>query len=834
MASLPIVEILPALKARLAEHSAVVLQAPPGAGKTTAVPSALLDAAWLRGQRVLLLEPRRLAARAAAARMAESYGEPIGETVGYRIRFESKVSSRTRIEVVTEGVLTRRLHSDPALEGVGLVIFDEFHERHLETDLALALVRDAQRLLRPDLKILIMSATLDGEGIARLLEAPLIVSEGRAFPVDIRYSTRESDGSLSTKVATAIRTALDSDPGDVLAFLPGGGEIRQTQALLSDLSSALDVFPLYGDLSWEQQDRALRPGNRRKVVLATPIAETSLTIEGVRVVVDSGYARVPQFDPESGLTRLATVRVARASTDQRAGRAGRLASGVCYRLWTEGTQRGLLAQPLPEIKTADLAALALDLALWGVEDVQTLTWLDPPPVGALAQARDLLRELGAIDTSNRITPLGRKLAALPMHPRLAHLLLIAQERGDASVGCDIAALLSERDIYTSGARETVELSARVEALAAFRARGNAGARAFGADPDSCARVDRAAKQWRRLLRLPAGENDTARNVGALVALAYPDRVAFQRKANDTRYLLANGRGARLPNYESVSRPPFLVAAHLDARDGEGIIHLAASLTLEDIRDVLADRIAQTDVVRWDEQSASVIVRREERLGDLVLSTEVLRDASPEQVTLAMLEGVRRLGIDALPWSVETRAWQARVLSMRAWFPEESWPDVSDDTLRTNLADWLGPFLAGRTRREHLANLDLAEVLRTQLDYKQSQRLQEGAPTHLSVPSGSRLPLEYRPGDAPVLAVKLQEMFGLTDTPRVAFGRVPVVLHLLSPARRPIQVTQDLRGFWERTYADVRKELKGRYPKHPWPDDPLNAVPTARTVRKPRS
>lgn len=833
MTALPIVAALPELTARLAERSAVVLQAPPGAGKTTAVPPALLDAPWLDGRRILLLEPRRLAARAAAARMATTFGEAIGETVGYRIRFDSKVSARTRIEVVTEGVLTRRVQSDPALDGIGLVIFDEFHERHLETDLALALVRDAQRLLRPDLKILVMSATLDGEGIARLLDAPLVVSEGRAFPVDIRYIARETDGRIADRVVSAIRAAFAEEEGDILVFLPGGGEIRQVQLMLSDLGASADVLPLYGDLPWEQQDRALRPGPRRKVVLATPIAETSLTIEGVRVVIDSGYARVPQFDPASGLTRLATVRVARASADQRAGRAGRLGPGVCYRLWTEGTHRGLLAQPLPEIKTADLAGLALDLALWGAQEADALTWLDPPPPGALAQARELLRDLAALDESNRITPLGREMAALPMHPRLAHLVKVAQERGAGSLGCDIAALLSERDIYTAGERQTVDISARLDALRAFRGRGRSGVRAMGADADACARVDRAAQQWRRLIRAQADSTDTS-EAGALVALAYPDRVAAQRRPNDVRYVLASGRGARLPQYESISRPPFLVAAHLDAGQGEGVIHLAAPLTLNDIRDVLADRVVKSDIVRWDEQSESIIARREERLGELVLASENLRDPPAELVAAAMLEGVRRMGLGVLPWTTEARAWQARVLSMRAWFPDESWPDVSDATLEQALEHWLAPFLGRCTRRDHLARLDLLEVLRSQIDYKQSQRLQEGAPTHLSVPSGSRLPLEYRPGEAPVLAVKLQEMFGLADTPRVAFGRVPVVLHLLSPARRPIQVTQDLRGFWDRTYAEVKKELKGRYPKHPWPDDPMLAPPTARTVRKPRS
>jgi len=834
MIELPISAALPELRAALAANAAVVLQAPPGAGKTTAVPLALLDEPWLAGRRIVLLEPRRLAARAAAARMAALRGEASGETVGYRIRFEQRVSARTRIEVVTEGVLTRRLQDDPALEGVGLVIFDEFHERHLQTDLGLALVLDSQRVLRPDLKVLVMSATLDGAAVAALLRAPLVTSAGRAFPVEVRYAPREPDGPLPVRAAAAVRQALAAHEGDVLVFLPGGGEIRRTQALLADLAGRVDVYPLYGDLPWEQQQRAIAPGGaRRKVVLATSIAETSLTIEGVQVVVDVGYARVPQFDPATGLTRLATVRVARASAEQRAGRAGRLGPGVCYRLWTEGTQRGLLPQPLPEIKTADLAPLALELALWGVKDPAELVWLDSPPAAALAQAQELLRDLGALDRDGRITPEGRRMAVLPLHPRLAHLLLAAAQRGAAEQACDLAALLSERDVFPAGARDTVDVAERLEAIASFRRRGRAGAQAYGADPAACARVDQAARQWRRLLPAGGGTGvappDT--DAGALLALAYPDRVAASRSANDTRYVLASGRGVRLPDYEARLRAPYLVAAHLDAGEAEGVIHLAAPITLEAIRTALAPRLVTEDVVRWDEQTGAVVARREERLGRLVLRSETLAEAAPEQMRAAMLEGVRRLGLEALPWTREARAWQARVLSLRAWFPDEDWPDVSDAALSATFDEWLGPYLDGCTRRDHLARLDMLAILRARLSPEQARRLEQGAPTHLAVPSGSRLRLEYRPGEPPVLAVKLQEMFGLADTPRVGFGRVPVMLHLLSPAHRPIQVTQDLRGFWDRTYAEVRKELKGRYPKHPWPEDPWRAAPTASAKRR---
>ncbi len=833
--ALPIHEVLSPLQAALGERTAAVLQAPPGAGKTTHVPLALLDQPWLTARSILMLEPRRLAARAAALRMAHLLGEPVGRTVGYRIRFEAKVSADTRIEVLTEGILTRRLQTDPGLEGVGLVIFDEFHERHLHADLALALCLDSQRTLREDLKILVMSATLDGEAVAGLLGgAPLITAHGRQFPVDVRYAAGESDEHLPQIVAQAILRALERDQGDVLAFLPGAWEIRRTQHLLESAAKArpVDVFPLYGDLPWEAQERAIRPteGGRRRVVLATPIAETSLTIEGVGVVVDSGFVRVPEFDPRTGLTRLTTKRVSRASADQRAGRAGRLGPGVCYRLWSEATQRGLTARPVPEIRVADLAPLALELAHWGVRDAAKLSWLDPPPDGALAQARELLTQLGALDEQGGITPSGRAIAAIPVHPRLAHMIVEADGRGLGGMACDLAALVSERDVLQSGAQRSCDLVERLDALRAFRHKGRVGAEAFGADPDACRRVDQVASQFRRLLRRETLREVDADAVGGLLTLAYPDRVAQQRAPGDVRYVLASGRAARLPASEHRLRPPYLVAASLDAGETEGTIHLAAAVDLDAIRVALSSRIRTTAIIRWDSRLQRVVARSDERLGELAIASVPMANPDPDHLRRAMAEGVRDLGVTALPWTRETREWQARVLSMRHWFPDEGWPDVSDAVLQDTLDEWLGPFLTGVMRRDQLDRIDLAAALNTRLDWNQRQRLDEGAPTHLSVPSGSRLRLEYRPGESPVLAVKLQEMFGLADTPAVGWGRVPVTLHLLSPARRPIQVTQDLRGFWERTYAQVKKELKGRYPKHPWPDDPWNAVPTARTTR----
>lgn len=811
-----------------------MLQAPPGAGKTTLVPLALLEEPWLRDQSILILEPRRLAARAAAARMSQLRGEAVGETVGYRIRFESRVSARTRIEVLTEGILTRRLQRDPALEGVGLVIFDEFHERHLHADLALALCVDAQHVLREDLKILVMSATLDGAAVSRLLgDAPIVTSEGRSFPVDIVYQPADPQQPIPQMVASSARRALTAHEGDLLAFLPGAWEIRRTQVLLGqELPADVELFPLYGDLPWEAQERAIRPiPGKRKVVLATPIAETSLTIEGVRVVVDSGFARVPQFDPNTGLTRLATQRIARANADQRAGRAGRLAPGVCYRLWGENVQRGLIVQPIAEIKGADLAPLALELALWGVIDALRLSWLDPPPSGALAQARELLQELDAIDTDGRITEIGRRMAALPVHPRLAHMMTQAAEDAQRALACDLAALLSERDILTGDAKRSCDFTDRVEALGTFRARGRAGCQTFNADANACARVDQAARQFRRLLR--CGEPTTtveAEALGGLLAAAYPDRVAQQRAPGDSRYLLANGRGARLPEHEQRLRPPLLVAASLDAGVGEGRIFLAAPVNAEWLPR-FTDHVRIVDRVDWDQREQAVIARREQRFGAIVLDAKPLAQPDAEQLASAMFVGIRALGIDALPWSDEARSWQARVLSMREWFPEGNWPDVSDTALLANLETWLAPYLDGVSRRTHLARVDLVSALRAILDWNQTKELDANAPTHLEVPSGSRLRLDYKLGEPPVLAVKLQEMFGCADTPRIAHGRVAVTLHLLSPARRPIQVTQDLRGFWDRTYPEVKKELKGRYPKHPWPDDPWRAIPTRHTRQR---
>ncbi|MCB1919692.1 MAG: ATP-dependent helicase HrpB [Candidatus Competibacteraceae bacterium] len=834
IASLPIEPVIPALRVALRKATALVLQAPPGAGKTTRIPLALLDESWLAGHRILLLEPRRLAARAAAARMAALLDEPVGQTVGYRIRFDHQISRHTRIEVLTEGILTRRLQHDPTLEGVGLVIFDEFHERSLHADLALALCLDSQQGFRADLRLFVMSATLDGAAVARLLgDAPIMTSEGRAWPVDRCYLPRDPDGLDLTVVVRGILNALAQHAGDVLVFLPGGGEIRQVLRRLEiePVCSGLALIPLYGDLPGDAQQRALQPdpNGQRKVVLATPIAETSLTIEGVSVVVDAGWTRVPRFDPRSGLTRLATVRVSADAAEQRAGRAGRLGPGTCYRLWSEAAQGRLRPQRAPEIQEADLAPLALELAQWGVADPATLAWLDPPPPGALAQARALLIDLEALDEQGRITPTGQDLAELPTHPRLAHLLRRGAALGQGALAADLAALLEERDVLRGEHAFGSDFTIRLDALQAFRRDGREGAQRWQADPAVCVRVDQAARRWRALLTGVRSSEapPEATTVGLLLALAYPDRVARRRAGSADRYQLANGHGARLVASDPLTGRDWLVAAQLDASGVESRIWLAAPVDPADLEQHLAARVQTVAEVSWDERQAAVIARWQRRFGALLLDSAPLTKPDPDSLRQAMLTGIRQMGLSSLPWTPELRDWQARLLSVQHWFPDEGWPEVADDRLLERLEAWLEPWLEGITRREHLPRLDLTRALQSLLDHQLRARLNELAPTHLNAPSGSRIRLRYAPGEPPVLAVKLQELFGLADTPRIAGGRIPVTLHLLSPAQRPIQVTQDLRGFWERTYAEVKKELKGRYPKHPWPDDPWTATPTRR-------
>jgi ATP-dependent helicase HrpB len=820
--ALPIAAALPALRQAMQTSPNVVLEAPPGAGKTTVVPLVLQSEAWLAGRRIVMLEPRRLAARAAARRMAALLGEAVGETVGYRIRLDTRVGPRTRIEVVTEGVLTRMIQDDPGLDGIGLVIFDEFHERSLNADLGLALCLEAQAGLRDDLKLLVMSATLDGEPVARLMGgATRVTAEGRSYPVDIRWLDRPFGGRFEDAVAALVARAVTEQPeGDVLVFLPGQGEIRRVTARLAERALPVLVAPLYGDLPQAAQDAALaRQPDRRKVVLSTAIAETSLTIEGVRVVVDGGQMRLPRFDPNGGMTRLVTVPVSRASAEQRRGRAGRLGPGVCYRLWTEAAHRALPAYTPPEISDADLAPLALELARWGVSEPNRLAWLDPPPAASHAQATELLRRLGALDGDARITPHGRRMAELGLHPRLAHMVLAGKALGLGPLACEVAALLSERDILRS--ERDADLRLRVEAL---RAPGGSGIDRGGAQ-----RARETARQLRRQLRL-AAEDGNVDETGRVLAFAYPDRIALRRPGGGLQYRLANGRGAFFAEPEPLATEDALAIAELDGERREARIFLAAPLALAAIEQDFAEQIVAADTIAWDPREQVVAARRQRRLGELALSDERLADPPRDQVLAAMLDGIRDMSLACLPWSDASEDLRQRVAFLRRIDGEEAWPDLSDAALLASLDHWLGPWLEGISRRAHLSRLDMMAVMTAMLSWEQGQTLAAQAPTHIAVPSGSRVRIGYAAEEA-VLAVRLQEMFGLPETPRVAGGRVPLTLHLLSPARRPVQVTRDLASFWANTYKQVKADLKGQYPKHYWPEDPLQAEPTARA--KPR-
>ncbi|HEK1007304.1 TPA: ATP-dependent helicase HrpB [Pseudomonas putida] len=839
MISLPIDAVLPALRQALENRDEAVLEAPPGAGKTTRVPLALLNESWLAGQTILMLEPRRLAARAAAERLASELGEKVGETVGYRIRLDSKVGPKTRIEVVTEGILTRRLQADPALEGVGLLIFDEYHERSLDADLALALSLNGRELLRDDpLKILLMSATLEGERLSRLLaDAPVVSSEGRMHPVDIRWGRPFQPGEfIEPRVVDSVLQALADQTGSLLVFLPGQAEIRRVhQSLQEALGERPDILlcPLHGELDLNAQRAAIDPAPKglRKVVLATNIAETSLTIDGVRVVIDAGLARVPRFDPGSGMTRLDTQRISRASATQRAGRAGRLEPGVCYRLWSESQHDQLAAHGSAEILQADLAGLALQLGRWGVTPDQ-LRWLDQPPAAAFSQAQDLLARLGAFRPGSRdnLSEHGQAMAELPAHPRIAHLLLRGQDLGLAAMACDVAALLGERDIQRGGG---ADLHSRL-ALLSGESKANRGGHG------GVQRARQLARQYRGLLRGKAGaavaDPDHPRWLGALLALAYPDRVAQQRREGGAEYRLANGRAALFAEVDALMKCPWLVVADLGSRQGqrEERIYLAAQFDPALLDDVLAEQVERLDILDWDEREQVLRAERQTKVGELVLSREPLPGLDDQARAKALLGLVRRKGLNLLTWTPELRQWQARVTLLRQLDLEKhgqsEWPDLGDEALLASLEDWLQPYLGKVSRLSHFAALDLPSILRNLLPWPLPQRLDEWAPTHLAVPSGSSIRLDYSE-TPPILAVRLQELFGLADTPRIAQGRQQVKLHLLSPARRPVQVTQDLANFWRTTYAEVKKDLKGRYPKHYWPEDPLVAEATARA--KPR-
>lgn len=841
MIQLPINHILSELLSAISTHSNVLLHAPPGAGKTTRVPLELLALIPPSAGRIIMLEPRRIAAVSAARWMARSLGEEVGQTVGYSIRFDSRSSVATRIEVVTEGILTRRIQNDPLLEGVAMVIFDEFHERSIHADLGLALCLDLQQQVRDDLKILVMSATLEIEPLAKMLDnAPVISSEGRSFPVEEIYLDEQGSVRLPQRMTAAILRALNDTEGDILAFLPGSGEIRSCAARLAEsgLSARnIAVCQLYGDLPFNEQQKAIQPGKQRKVVLATSIAETSLTIEGVRVVIDCGMSRRMQFDPARGMNRLVTLRESRASAEQRKGRAGRVAPGVCYRLFSRHNLNAMIPHTPPEILETDLSPLLLELAAWGTADPLALRWLDAPPEASMAAARNLLVELDALDEAGRITSQGHKMMRLPLHPRLGRLLLRSQELHCESLGLDLAALLSERDFFRTSLTDRATLAShsdvsdRLDALQFWRKHGKVDERL---DLAALKNVERVVSQLVRLMnsssltkQVPINDNLISR----LLLAAYPDRIARRRNAGSEGYLLANGRGARLSSRSAVRGADYLIAVALDGgSQAEALIHLAAGISEDIIRDERSGHIINQTSVSWSERDGRAVAVRLERLGALQLSTEAFVPAD-EQLVPAVIEAVRNSGLALLKMDQTVRLLQGRIALLRSALPEREWPDYSDEALLAGLEEWLAPYLAGVQNTRKLAQLDVAGLLWQKLNYRQQRDLDQMAPTHLVVPSGSRIRLDYTSG-IPVLAVKLQELFGLKETPTIADGRVMVLLHLLSPAGRPIQVTRDLKGFWDGAYQQVKKELKGRYPKHPWPDDPWSALPTKRL--KPRS
>jgi len=832
----PIEAVLGKLAAALAENTRAVLQAPPGAGKTTVVPLHLKDADWLNGRKIVMLAPRRLAARAAARRMAGLLGEVVGETVGYRVRMETRVGLATRIEVITEGVLTRMLQTDPSLDGVGLVIFDEFHERSLDADLGLALCLEMQGVLNPDLRLLVMSATIETGPVAALMgNAPIIDCPGREYPVETRYVGPHVPAAAIDPVVSAVRSAARAESGNILVFLAGAPEIRQAARRLdgSGLGPEWIVAPLFGNLAQAEQDRAISPPpeGKRKIVLATSIAETSLTIEGIRVVIDSGLSRVPRFDIRSGLTRLTTVPVSRASADQRRGRAGRTGPGICLRLWSENVHQGLPAAHRPEILEADLAGLTLELAIWGVDDPAGLKWLDPPPAPAFDSSRRLLQSLGALDGNFRITPHGRQMAPLPVHPRLAHMLIAAMKRGEGPAACDLAALFGERDPvrFDPGFRDE-DMQLRIDILNAVRRNRLPVCPGGSVDEPAVRNVIRTAAHLRRRLGCAPEDREEA-SIGELLALAYPDRIGQRRPDGRGRYLLSSGRGAFLDAAAPLSASPWLLAVELDGERREAKIFRAAACNPERLAAMFAETIAAVETIDWDADRRAVVARREFKLGALVLRSETITAPVSDQVRAALFKGIRQEGIGSLPWTKAVDAWRRRIgFLRRVTGDDEEWPDLSDAALADSLEEWLSPWVEGMTRFADLSRLDLKGALSARMNYRQQKRMDELAPTHLVVPSGSRVPIDYS-GDTPVLAVRLQEMFGLLETPKIAGGREPILIHLLSPASRPVQITRDLAGFWKTGYPEVKKELKGRYPKHYWPDDPLDAKPTARVKPK---
>lgn len=819
----PVEEVVPELKTRLNAKKTVILQAPPGAGKSTIVPLQLLQEPWLAGKKIIMLQPRRLAARSVAVRMADLLEEKVGETVGYRIRFENVVGKNTRIEVVTEGILTRMLQTDNALEGIGLVIFDEFHERNLHADLALALCLQSQQLLREDLRILIMSATLDSEKISSALKnAPIVTSVGKQFPVEIKYELVSKDEPITISTVRTIKKALREQPGDILVFLPGAGEIRRVQETLERDNLGTIISPLFGDMPFQKQQEALRPSQNgmRKVVLATSIAETSLTIEGITTVIDSGYSRIPKFDLRSGLTRLETVRVTRDAADQRAGRAGRLSPGVCYRLWTQATHHHLQPARQPEILDADLAPLLLELFNWGA-NVAELNWITPPPTGAVKQAEELLEELEAIERK-KITLRGKEMLRLPTHPRIAHMLLETNSEKEKSLATDIASLIEERDPLPK--ESGVDLSLRIELLRKWRSGDH-----INADRNLFERIEKNASAWRRIFNLKMDNSvfsDT--DVGGLLIQAYPERIAKQIEKFSSRYKLANGRVGKLQDHDGLLQKSWLVIAAMDMGTNEGKIFSASAVDEQDLFRFAKEK----ESVVWDKERGIIAGAIEKRIGSLVLSSRPITQIGEAIRLKTLCDALLEEGLKLLGWDEQQKQWQSRIMSLKMWRPDESWPDVSDQNLLDTAKTWLTPYLLQVIKRTDFQRLDLNAIATSMLPWERQQQFNKLAPTKLDVPSGSMIALEYlNDGSPPVMRVRLQEVFGMLETPCVNEGRTKIILHLLSPGYKPVQVTQDLRSFWKTTYHEVRKELRMRYPRHHWPEDPWTAQAVRGAKRK---
>lgn len=819
--NLPVKEVIPEIRENLAENNTLIVNAPPGAGKSTLLPLALLHEPWLEGKKILMLEPRRLAARTISARMAFFLDEEVGQTVGYRIRFENRTSATTKIEVLTEGILTRMLLADNALEGIGMVIFDEFHERSIFADTALALCREAQQILRPDLRIMIMSATLDMPQLTSLLNAPVAQSQGRQFPVEVIYTGERDLMMLPEITCRVISKAIHENDGDTLVFLPGEAEIRKCEELLREQLSDFAIHPLYGMLPQNQQNTAITPNKwgKRKIVLATSIAETSLTIEGIKIVVDTGLGRTMRFDPKSGLSRLETMDISKDSADQRAGRAGRLGPGICYRMWGKATHERLRDHRVPEILEADLAQLVLDMAKWGITDIRQLTWLDPPPKGSLDLASETLHLLGALE-NGRITDQGKKMHHLPCHPRIAHMLLMAQDGHlSLALATDIAALIEERDPLPKDSG--IDINLRVEALRRQRSQKRL--------QRNMERIEKIAASYRNIFGIT--EDNSPVNpyeTGVLLVHAYPERIACARPGNNAQFQLSNGSYAMAGHKDDLAHEPWLAVSHLDARDGMGKIFMASPLNPKD----LAPLVKERETITWDTRKGGIVATKDLRIGSILLQSKPLPSPNPQLLMRAISDAIKKEGENLLDFNENVEQWQNRVLSLRKWRPDEEWHDVSTPALLATNMEWLGPYLNQVKKPEDLKKLDLLQILKQTLQWDKLSALDMLAPLRITVPSGSDIKIQYfANGSAPVLAVRLQEVFGLGDTPRVNDGRTPLLMHLLSPGFKPVQVTADLRSFWNNTYFEVKKDLKARYPKHSWPDDPWTAIAIRGAKRK---